>query len=247
MKMTGNTVLIAGATSGIGLGLALRLHEAGNTVIVSGRSTERLARIAEEHPGVHGVELDITDPEAITSVTRQVIRDFPDLDVVVAMAGVMLPENLHDSSFLSAAESTITTNLLGPLRLVAATVEHLAGRPQATIVTVSSGLAFVPLPLTPTYNATKAAVHSWTQSLRAQLADTGIQVLELVPPAVRTTLMGQQNSERALPLDDFLDEVTSILDAPEQPEEILVKAVEPLRFAERDGRHADMLRMLSQH
>lgn len=247
MNPTGNTVFIAGATSGIGLGLALRLHAAGNRVIVSGRREDRLARIVAENPGVESVVLDTTDPVAIRDVTAGLVRRFPDLDVLIAMAGIMLPENLHDGGFLATAEETVATNLLGPLRLVAALTEHLATRPRATIMTVSSGLAFVPLPFTPTYSATKAAVHSFTESLRVQLADTKVEVLELVPPAVRTALMGQEEMESALPLDAFLDEVMDILGSAGQPDEILVKAVEPLRFAEAGGRYADMLHLMSGH
>ncbi|MFE2373310.1 SDR family oxidoreductase [Streptomyces sp. NPDC059398] len=175
------------------------------------------------------------------------MRRYPDLDVLVAMAGIMLPEDLHSGDFLSTAEATVTTNLLGPIRLVAALTGHLATRPRATIMTVSSGLAFVPLPMTPTYCATKAAIHSFTQSLRVQLADTSIEVLELAPPAVRTALMGQEEAENAMPLDAYLDEVMDIIGSDEQPAEILVKAVEPLRYAEARGQHADVLRMLSSH
>jgi short-subunit dehydrogenase involved in D-alanine esterification of teichoic acids len=114
-------------------------------------------------------------------------------------------------------------------------------------MTVSSGLAFVPLPITPTYNATKAAIHSFTESMRVQLSDTGIDVLELVPPAVRTALIGQQEAENAMPLDAFLDEVMDILGSNEQPNEILVKTVEPLRFAEARGQYTNVLQMLSSH
>jgi short-subunit dehydrogenase involved in D-alanine esterification of teichoic acids len=247
LKRTGNTVFVAGATSGIGLGLALRLHAAGNRVIISGRREDRLARIVSENPGVESVVLDVTDPVAIQDATAQLLQRFPDLNVLVAMAGIMLPEDLHSGGFLATAEATVATNLLGPIRLVAALTEHLATRPQATIMTVSSGLAFVPLPIAPTYNATKAAIHSFTESLRDQLADTRIDVLELVPPAVRTALMGQEDSETAMPLDAFLDEVMSILGSSEQPDEILVKAVEPVRFAEARGEYTTMLRMLANY
>ncbi|MEV0734890.1 SDR family NAD(P)-dependent oxidoreductase [Streptomyces sp. NPDC050549] len=247
MNPTGNTILIAGATSGIGLGLALRLHAAGNRVIVTGRREDRLARIVAEHPGIESAVLDTADPIAVQKVTAHLLQRFPDLNVLIAMAGIMHPEDLHTPDFLPTAEATVATNLLGPIRLVAALTEHLATRPQATIMTVTSGLAFVPLPLTPTYNATKAAVHSFTESLRVQLKDTSIDVLELVPPAVRTALMGQEDSPNAMPLDAFLDEVMTILDSPEQPDEILVKAVEPLRFAEANGEYANVLHMLSSH
>ncbi|MEY9834861.1 SDR family oxidoreductase [Streptacidiphilus sp. EB103A] len=245
MNATGNTVFVAGATSGIGLGLALRLHAAGNRVIISGRREDRLTQIVRENPGVESVVLDVTDPVAVQDVTAQLLQRFPDLNVLVAMAGIMLPEDLHSAGFLATAEATVATNLLGPIRLVAALTEHLASRPHATIMTVSSGLAFVPLPIAPTYNAAKAVIHSFTESLRVQLADTNIEVLELVPPAVRTALMGQEDSQTAMPLDAFLDEVMEILGSGEHPGEILVEAVEPLRFAEARGEYAGMLRMLS--
>jgi uncharacterized oxidoreductase len=245
LNPTGNTIFVAGSTSGIGLGLALRLHAAGNRVIVSGRREDRLARIVSENPGIESVALDVTDPASVQDATAQLLQRFPELNVLVAMAGIMLPEDLHGNGFLATAEATVATNLLGPIRLVAALTEHLATRPQATIMTVSSGLAFVPLPIAPTYNATKAAVHSFTESLRVQLADTRVDVLELVPPSVRTAMMGQEDSETAMPLDDFLDEVMGILGSGEQPDEILVKAVEAERFAEARGQYADRLRMLS--
>jgi uncharacterized oxidoreductase len=200
-----------------------------------------LAQIVAENPGVESVVLDITDSAAVQNVTVHLLHRFPDLNVLVAMAGIMLPEDLHSGAFLPTAEAIVATNLLGPIRLVAALIEHLATRPQATIMTVSSGLAFVPLPITPTYNATKSAIHSFTESLRIQLADTSVEVLELVPPAVRTALMGQEEADNAMPLHAFIDEVMDLPGSTEQPNEILVKAVEPLRFAEARGQYTHML------
>jgi short-subunit dehydrogenase involved in D-alanine esterification of teichoic acids len=176
-----------------------------------------------------------------------VTRAHPDLNVLINMAGIMLPEDLRDPSFLSTAESTITTNLLGPIRMLAAFVPFLTRQSEAAIINVSSGLAFVPLPITPTYNATKAAIHSFTESLRVQLADTPVQVLELIPPAVRTTLMGQQDSEQAMPLEDFLTETMTILQTQPEAEEILVENVKLLRFAEANGSYSNILAMLSGH
>lgn len=151
MKHSGNTILVTGGTSGIGLGLALRLQEAGNTVVVAGRRRELLARIAEQHPGIGTVELDVTDPDSVARARRQMQADHPDLNVVLAAAGVMLPEDVLDPGALPVAEDTVATNLLGTIRTVYAFAPQLSGRPDAAILTVSSGLAFVPMPLTPTY------------------------------------------------------------------------------------------------
>ncbi|WP_455431062.1 SDR family oxidoreductase [Streptomyces anandii] len=223
MKTTGNTIFIPGATSGIGLGLALRCHAAGNKVIIAGRREERLRRITAEHPGIEAVVLDTTDRASVTMAAETVQTRFPETNMLITMAGIMRPENFRTPDFLSTAEATVATNLLGPLRLIAAFTEFLAAKPEATLMTVSSGLAFVPLPLTPTYNATKAAIHSLTCGIRVQLADTGIQVIELVPPAVRTALMGQENADNAMPLEDFLTEVVALLEARPDAHETLVE------------------------
>ncbi len=173
MRMSGNTMLITGGTSGIGLGLASRFHAEGNTVIIAGRRQQLLASITAEHPGMDSVSLDMADPTSIGDAIAGVFATHPDLDVVINNAGIMLPEELTDPRHLDVAEQTVITNLLGPIRLLTHVVPLLVAQPTATIINVSSGLAFVPLPLTPTYCATKAAIHSYTQSLRVQLADTG--------------------------------------------------------------------------
>ncbi|GIJ51351.1 hypothetical protein Val02_82370 [Virgisporangium aliadipatigenens] len=169
MKISGNTIFIAGATSGIGLGLALRLRQRGNTVIVGGRRADRLAGIRAKHPDIDTVIIDTADPASTAAAADEVLDRHPNLNGLVAMAGIMQPENLLDPAFLTTAESTVTTNLLGPLRLIAAYLPALLRQEHATVITVSSGLAYVPLPMTPTYSATKAAIHSFTESLRAQL------------------------------------------------------------------------------
>ncbi|HXS14112.1 MAG TPA: SDR family NAD(P)-dependent oxidoreductase, partial [Acidobacteriaceae bacterium] len=182
--------------------------------------------------------LNIEDPAAIKSFAAKVAADFPSLNVLINNAGIMKPENLAaDPIDLSTAESIITTNLLGPLRLTAALLPTLKKQPRATIVTVTSGLAFMPLAATPTYCATKAAIHSWTQSLRYQLRDTNIEVLELAPPYVQTELMGAQQAAdpNAMPLGDFITETVTIFDNPPASGEILVQRVEPLRWAEKNG------------
>jgi uncharacterized oxidoreductase len=245
MKMTGNTILVTGGTSGIGLGLALRFHQADNKVIIAGRRKELLESIAASHDGIETLVLDVADPVSIASAYETVSSRYPEVNVLINMAGIMLPEDLHDPGFLPAAESTITTNLVGPIRILAAFIPFLARQKDAAVINVSSGLAFVPLPITPTYNATKAAIHSFTESLRVQLADTPVQVLELIPPAVRTALMGQQDSEQAMPLDDFLSEVMAILQTQPDIEQIIVDNVRFLRFAEAGGAYDTVLSLLS--
>jgi uncharacterized oxidoreductase len=245
MKTTGNTIFIPGGTSGLGLGLALRFEAAGNTVIIAGRRTDLLDSITAEHPAIKAVVLDVSQPESIRNAFATVSSAYPETNVLINMAGIMIPEDLHDPAFLDTATQIVTTNLLGPIRLLSAFIPFLAAQKSATIINVSSGLAFVPLSITPTYSATKAAIHSFTESLRVQLADTTIEVIELAPPAVQTALMGQENSERAMPLEEFLTEVMSILIDQPEVEQVLVERVKALRFAEANGNYPEMLKMLS--
>ncbi len=245
MKTTGNTIFIPGGTSGIGLGMALRLHTLGNHVIIGGRRTALIDQITTEHQGIHGVVIDTTNAESIRSAADTVKTKFPETNVLINMAGIMYPEDYKTAAFLSVAESTVATNLLGPIRLIAAFSEFLAAKTDATIMNVSSGLAFVPLPLTPTYNATKAAIHSLSVALRVQFADTSIKVIELAPPAVQTALLNQENSPTSMPLQEYLDEVMAILQDEPDVTEILVERVKFLRFAEANGTYNEVLSMLS--
>ncbi|EGG47137.1 MULTISPECIES: SDR family oxidoreductase [Streptomyces] len=245
MNVTSSTVFIPGATSGIGLGLALRLHAAGSTVIIGGRRTELLRRIAAEHPGIDTVEIDTTDPASVAAAREDLARRHPSLNALITMAGIMEPEDLRDPASLDVAERTVAVNLLGPIRLVNAFLPGLLARPSATVMTVSSGLAYVPLPATPTYNATKAAIHSFTESLRVQLTRSNVRVVELVPPATRTSLMNQENSEVAMPLEEFLTEVMDLLRTRPDAEQILVERVKWQRNAEAEGRYQDVLNVLS--
>ncbi|MCI1747883.1 MAG: SDR family NAD(P)-dependent oxidoreductase [Acidipropionibacterium sp.] len=248
MNITGNTIFIPGATSGIGLALALRLREKGNTVVVGGRRTELLEQIAADHPGIDAVRIDTTDPESIRETATKVLAAHPDLNVLVTMAGIMGVEDWTTSDgFLAHAEATVTTNLLGPIRLIAAYIEHLRSRPDATILTVSSGLAFAPLAVTPSYNATKAAVHMLSESLRLQLADTNVKVLELEPPSVATDLMpGQRDSSFAMPLDDFVSEVVGLIETQPAAKEIQVERVKFLRYGEIRGDYDQVVASLNQ-
>jgi len=245
VQIDSSTVFIPGATSGIGLGLALRLRAAGSTVIVGGRRTERLAVIAAEHPGIGTVEIDTADPASILRARDEVVARHPELDAVVLMAGIMEAEEFKDPASLEIAERTVVTNLLGPIRLVHAFLPQLRSREAATIVTVSSGLASVPLAVTPTYNATKAAIHSLSETLRVQLETTGVRVVELVPPATQTDLMGLKDNPTALPLEDFLDEVVGILETQPEVAEVLVERVKWQRHAEREGRYDEVFATLS--
>ncbi|MDX8050510.1 SDR family NAD(P)-dependent oxidoreductase [Lentzea sp. BCCO 10_0798] len=247
MDITGNTVFIPGATSGIGLALALALRERGNTVVVGGRRTELLDRIAAEHPGVETVRIDTADAASVQAAAKDVIARFPSVNVLITMAGVMRVEDWHrPESFLESAEGIVTTNVLGPIRLIAAFVEHFQTLPDATIMTVSSGLAFAPLKITPSYNASKAAIHMLSETLRLQLADTSVKVVELEPPAVQTDLLpGHAENEQAMPLDEYVAEVMSIIETQPDAREIQVERVKFLRYGEARGDYDQVVAALN--
>lgn len=248
MRISGNTIFIPGATSGIGLALARALQAKGNEVIVGGRRTELLDRITAEHPGIHGYRIDTTDAEDVAEVAKRVISEHPEVNVLVPMAGIMRVEDWTDpAGFLGTAEQTVTTNVLGPIRLIAAFVEHLQTRPDAAIVTVSSGLAFAPLQVTPTYNASKAFIHMLSESIRLQLAGTGVQVLELEPPSVATDLLpGHRDNPDAMPLDEFVAEVVALIEAQPDATEIQVERVKFLRYGEARGDYAQVVTALNR-
>ena len=237
MDISSRTVLIVGGTSGIGLGLARRFAAAGSTVIVGGRTPKV--------DDLETIRIDVADAESVRRARDEVLARHPDLDVVVTMAGVMLVEDLRDPAHIAQAETTVTVNLLGTVRVLDAFTPHLIERGGGTLVTVTSGIAFLPFPLMPTYAATKAGVHAYTEALRAQLAGTGVEVTELVPPAVATA--GQEKlNPAALPLEGFLDEVVDLITENPTPNEILVKGVLQHRWAERDGTYAELVQRRSQ-
>jgi uncharacterized oxidoreductase len=245
MDINGHTIFIPGATSGIGLALAIALQDKGNTVVVGGRRTELLEQIRADH-GLATLEIDVADAESIAAAAKAVIADHPDLDVLVTMAGIMRAEDLTRSGFADGAEEIITTNLLGTIRLVDAFIDHLRTRPSATIMTVSSGLAFTPLRPTPTYNATKAAIHMLSETLRLQLAHTTVDVVELVPPAVATDLIpGHRDNPVSMPLDEYVDEVLSLVESRPEATEILVERVKFLRYGEARGDYAQVVATLN--
>lgn len=247
MQTTGNTVLITGGTSGIGRGLAIRLHEAGNKVIVAGRRKELLDEIVAAHPGIEALVLDVADPASIARAAETLAASHPQLNVLVNNAGIMLRENLLDPADLPIAEDHVTVNLLGTIRMTYAFLPLLVGKGDAVVMNVTSALAFVPLPITPTYNATKAALHSFSESLRVQLAGagTGVQVVEVAPPGVRTTLLGQQDDENSMPLDDFLDETLALLRDQPGAKELVVERARFVRDAEANGTYDNVLARLS--
>ncbi len=238
MKTTGNTILITGGGSGIGRGLAEAFHKLGNKVIIAGRRQQALDETTSANPGMASAVLNIEDAASIRAFAAKLTADYPALNVVINNAGIMRPENvLSQAPDLADAEAIITTNLLGPIRLTAALLPHLLKQPHATIMTVSSGLAFVPMAVTPTYCATKAAIHSYSESLRYQLKSTNVEVIELAPPYVQTELMaGQATDPRAMPLKDYLAETIEIINNQPNATEILVERVKPLRFAAANGK-----------
>lgn len=241
MKTSGNTILVTGGGSGIGRELARRWHDLGNTVIVAGRSEGPLAETAEGHANIHTMTLDVTDAADIERFARDVIARFPALNVLANNAGIMRYEDLTARRDLADAEATIVTNLLGPIRLTDALVEHLKEQDGAAIVNVSSGLAFVPMPKAATYSATKAAIHSYTISLRARL-EGAVEVIEIVPPAVQTELTpGQSTREGYLPLDTFIDQVMTQFESGAPPAEVCVPNALVLRNAEKEGRFEEAL------
>lgn len=244
MDITNRTVFIAGATSGIGLELARRFATAGSTVIVGGRRTGLLDEIAAE--GFATVPIDVTDQASVEGARDTVLRSHPNLDTVVTMSGVMIPEDLRDPAHFSTAEQTIDTNLLGTIRVTDAFIPHLIARGAGTIITVSSGIGFLPFPLMPTYAASKAGVHAYSEALRAQLDGTGVEVSELVPPAVASTPELARMNPHALGLDDFATEVMDLLQADPTPHENLVKGVLMHRWAERDGTYDELVAQRSQ-
>jgi len=247
MQTSGNTILITGGTSGIGRALAERFHSGGNQVIIAGRRQGLIDEITAANPGMAGFALNADDPADIARFAREVIAAFPALNVLINNAGIMRFENATTVRDLSDAQSTITTNLLGPIRMIDALIDHLKAQANAAIVNVTSGLAFVPLLSTPTYNATKAALHSYTLALRALLAGQ-VEVIELAPPAVQTDLTpGQATRDGYLPLGDFIDEVMSLFAQDPTPPEVNVERVQFLRRAEIEGRLDQTIAIINAH
>lgn len=243
MSVTANTVLVTGGGSGIGRGLAETLHRAGNQVVIAGRRQALLQAVADANPGIACRHLDLADPDSITRLAAELTDTHPGLNVLVNNAGVMHTEDLRTSAAATAeiSQTTVAINLLGPIRLTAALLPALLARPQAAIVNVTSALAFVPKAAAPTYSATKAGLHAYTQSLRRQLRRTSVKVIEIIPPRVETDMLaGQDDGTDAMSLDAFVAETISLLHSQPDAEEVVVEAAKRVRFAARDGHYDDI-------
>ncbi len=227
MRMTGNTIFITGGGSGIGRRLAEEFHKLGNTVIISGRRLDRLKETTDANPGIVAVELDVTDPASIARVTADLTVRYPALNVLINNAGIMLVDDIAGGLDEELLVSTIATNLGGPIRMSAALAGQLKAQENAVIVNVTSILGFVPLVPTAIYSATKAALHSYTLSQRYALRSSGIQVVELAPPWVRTELLNSMEEERAMPLEPFIEETMAQFAA--GADEILVGGAPAMR------------------
>ena len=249
MKISGNTILVTGGTSGIGRALAEALHGKGNKVIIAGRRQALLDEVTGRHPGMVGLAVDLSDSAAIATFAEAVKNQFSDLNVLINNAGIAGVEDYTAETIdMTRAYSTIQTNITGVVQLSAALLPTLRAQPQSTLMVTTSGLAFVPYPPGPVYSATKAFMHNWLDALRVQLRKTSVEVLELAPPYVQTELGGPQQASdpRAMPLDAYTQEVMQILeDNKLERGEILVERVKPLRSAEKDGKYQEFLEMFA--
>jgi len=236
MRLTGNTVFITGGGSGIGRGLAEAFHKQGNQVIISGRRKGHLAETIKANPGMQSVELDVQDAASISSVANKLVRDHPKLNVLINNAGIMQADDVAGVVDEVVLVPTITTNLIGPIRMTSALIDHLKKQEAAAVINVSSVLGFVPLAMTAVYSSTKAALHSYSLSLRFKLKGSSVKVLELAPPWVRTDLMNSNEAEQAMPLAEFIDETMAVLAT--DAEEVLVERARMLRNNPGPGEHA---------
>ena len=237
MDTRNNTILITGGSSGIGRGLAEAFHRLGNRVIIAGRDMEALRAVTKAHPGMETVTIDLQQGDSIRAAAQRIAAAFPELNVLINNGGIQRPENLleqpRDMTDMSAE---IAINLVGQIRLTAALLPLLRKQKRSTMINVTSGLAFVPVTAVPTYCATKAALHSYTISLRHQLRQTSTSVIEIIPPQTQTNLRpGYFQDPKAMPLPEFIAEVIGILESEPEVEEVVVERCKPIRFAAERG------------
>ena len=247
MKHTGNTILITGGGSGIGQALAHRWHDAGNHVIITGRRQHVLNEAIAGRDRMAAYVLDVTAANEVEAFVQQVVAEHPQINILVNNAGIFSFEKITRHRDISSAERLIETNILGPIRMTNAFIDHLSEQADAAIINVSSGLAFVPYPASPTYSATKAAIHSYTAAIRPLLKGK-VEVIEIVPPQVQTELSpGQSVDPNSMPLNAFADEVMTLLHAENTPAEVCVERVRYFREAEANGQFEEALQMLVQY
>jgi len=236
MQLSNNTIFITGGGSGIGRGLAEALHRLGNQVIIGGRRKALLDEVLKANPGMDAIELDVADPRSIEQAAQSLIARYPSLNVLINNAGIMPFDDAGDVINDDVARAIVDTNLLGPIRMTSALIEHLKRQPHATIIHNTSILAYLPLAVTAVYSATKAAFHSYAMSQRFMLRNTSVSVQEIAPPWVDTDLIKKSGDPRAMPLDAFIDETMAALEA--DTEEVLVEAVRPIRANPGPNEHA---------
>jgi uncharacterized oxidoreductase len=235
MQLTGNTIFITGATSGIGRGLAEAFHRLGNQVIIAGRRRKLLNEVCAANPGMAGMELDIADTDSIAAAAGRLATEFPKLNVLVNNAGIMPFDDASTVMDDANSQRILETNLLGPIRMSSALIEQLKKQPRAAILNTTSVLAYLPLATTAVYSASKAALHSFTLSQRFMLRDTSVRVQEIAPPWVDTDLIRKSGDPRAMPLDAFIAETMEKL-AGDEPE-IVVDTINAIRDNPGAGEH----------
>jgi uncharacterized oxidoreductase len=252
MKLKGNTIFITGGGSGIGRGLAEALNKLGNRVIVAGRRRGHLDAVVSANPGMAAIELDIADPASIDRAAKKLIAEHPDVNVLINNAGIMQPDQAAGKIDDALLLATVNTNLIGPIRMTSALIEHLKTKDDAVVAYTSSALGFVPLAFTAVYSSTKAALHSYALSQRFMLRDTKVRALEIAPPWVRTELMNSQEAAQAMPLNQFIAEAIKTLGT--DANEIIVDAAKPMRDNAGPAEHTfinafntHMLSLLGEH
>jgi len=242
MNISNNTILITGGNAGIGRALAEKFRIKGNKVIITGRSQEKIDKTLSANPGMEGYVLDIQDSDAISVFSEQVVKKHPDLNIIINNAGVGSFEKLTEGSVnINTAEIAMITNVLGPIRLTLSLLPHLLSKMNAVVINTGSGLAHVPLAAMPAYSASKAAVHSWTQSLRHQLKGSTVDVIEIIPPAVHTGFLGlSEPAPHEMPIEKFIAEVMEIFERIPASYEICVENVLSLRNAAASGNYEEI-------